>query len=208
MIKILGFVVILCGVLFVLQPQLFKSNEKEDLNEVNFDTRNVESAEYAEGYSEEDFGEAFDAPSDKFPVAKEVKPGGPWEDLLELKFNIHFNEEVDDVVFEPKFTPKIKAYEGKVIEVEGFIIAHDIVAKAMGSNKSDGQSFMFSAYPMASCFFCGNAGAESAMEVTPKKPINYTDKKIKLRGRLEFNTKDYLQLPYLLKDVVVVESNP
>lgn len=209
MIKTIGFVGILIGLLFFLQPNLFKSNnttEKEDINEAAFDTRNVETSEYAEGYSEEDFGDEFKSPLEgQFPVKQEEKPGGPWEDLLELKFNINFSEEVDDVVFEPKFTPKIKAYEGQIIEVEGFIIAHDIVSKAMSDVKNDGQSFMFSAYPMASCFFCGGAGAESVMEATPKKPINYTDKKIKLRGRLEFNTTDFLRLPYVLKDVVLVQ---
>jgi hypothetical protein len=64
---------------------------------------------------------------------------------------------------------------------------------------------MFSAFPLASCFFCGEAGAESVMEVSPKNPISYTKEKIRIRGKLELNEADYLKLPYLLKDVEIIE---
>lgn len=217
MIKKLGFLVILSGLLFFLQPNLFKGmfgvettdSEKIDNNNLNAPTRGAnEMTQYAEGYSAEDFGEAFTSPMDgKFVVAKEMQPIGPWEDLLNLKFSIRFDEAVDDVIFEPKFSKKIRSYENKIIEVEGFIIPYDIAADAMADLENDGQKFMFSAFPLASCFFCGGAGAESVMEAFPKKPIQYTERKIKIRGRLEFNETDFLKLPYLLKDVVLVEDN-
>lgn len=212
MIKKIGFIAIVLGLLICLQPNLFEglfsssSNSKFTIDSEDLETRGT--TQYAEGYSEEDFGEAFTSPTEgKFVVAPEVKPVGPWEDLLKLKFEIRFDETVDDVIFEPKFSEKIKKYEGKTIEVEGFIIPHDIAANSMGDLDNDGQSFMFSAFPLASCFFCGGAGAESVMEAFPKNPIQYTEQKIKIKGRLEFNTDDYLKLPYILKDVVVIEEN-
>ncbi len=209
MIKKLGFIVLILAVLVFLQPTLFKGLlASNDASEEDLETRGLEKAtQYAEGYEEEDFGAAYAAPNEgMFPVEEISQPIGPWKDLLELKFAIKFDEAVDDVLFQPKFTKKIKAYENRVIEVEGFIIPSDIAADAMGDLDDDGQKFMFSAFPLASCFFCGGAGAESVMEAFPKKPIPYTEKKVTIRGRLELNDEDYLQLPYILKDVVLVEE--
>ncbi|BDS12447.1 hypothetical protein [Aureispira anguillae] len=216
MIKKIGFFAILLAIMVCLQPNLFKSIFGGTTSDLSIDEKNLaaptrggaENTQYAAGYSAEDFGEAFSSPMDgKFVVEKEMKPIGPWEDLLNLKFSIRFDETVDDVIFEPKFSKKIRSYENKIIEVEGFIIPHDVAADAMADLEDDGQKFMFSAFPLASCFFCGGAGAESVMEAFPKNPIEYTERKIKIRGRLVFNEEDFLKLPYLLKDVVLVEDN-
>lgn len=217
MTKKIGFFVILLGLLVCLQPNLFKGILGMNETDLSVEEENLVAAmrgsgesttEYAEGYSAANLGEVFDSPMDgKFIVEEEMKPIGPWEDLLTLKFDIRFDESVDDVIFEPKLSKRVRQYEGKIIEVEGFIIPHDIAADAMASMDDDGQQFMFSAYPLASCFFCGGAGAESVMEAFPKEPLQYTDRKIKIRGRLEFNTTNFLKLPYLLKDVVLVEDN-
>lgn len=218
MIKKIGFFAILLGLLVCLQPTLFKQlfwGNEGDQSKISIDKESLvaasrgggEETEYAEGYSEDNFGDAFASPMDgKFVVEKEMQPVGPWEDLLTLKFAIRFDETVDDVIFEPKFSKRVSKHEGKIIEIEGFIIPHDIAADAMANLDDDGQKFMFSAFPLASCFFCGGAGAESVMEVFPKKPLEYTEQKIKIRGRLEFNKDDFLQLPYILKDVVLVEE--
>ena len=217
MIKKIGFFVILLGLLVCLQPNLFKGMLGMNDSDSSMDEKNLvaamrgsgeSSTEYAEGYSAANLGDVFDSPMDgKFIGEEEMEPVGPWEELLTLKFDIRFDESVDDVIFEPKLSKRVRQYEGKIIEIEGFIIPHDIAADAMASMDDDGQQFMFSAFPLASCFFCGGAGAESVMEAFPKNPLQYTDRKIKIRGRLEFNTTDFLKLPYLLKDVVLVEDN-
>jgi hypothetical protein len=217
MIKKIGFFAILLGLLVCLQPNLFKGILGINESDATIDQENLVAAmrgngestsEYAEGYSAANLGDVFDSPMDgKFVVEKEVEPVGPWEDLLTLKFDIRFDESVDDVIFEPKISKIVQKYEGQIIEIEGFIIPHDIAADAMASMDDDGQQFMFSAFPLASCFFCGGAGAESVMEAFPKNPLQYTDQKVKIRGRLEFNTTDFLKLPYQLKDVVLVEDN-
>jgi hypothetical protein len=217
MIKKIGFFVILLGLLVCLQPNLFKGMLGMNDSNTSIDEKNLVAAmrgggelttEYAEGYSAANLGDVFDSPMDgKFVVEEEAQPVGPWVDLLTLKFDIRFDESVDDVIFEPKLSKRVRQHEGEIIEIEGFIIPHDIAADAMASIDDDGQQFMFSAYPLASCFFCGGAGAESVMEAFPKDPLQYTDRKIKIRGRLEFNTTDFLKLPYLLKDVVLVEDN-
>jgi hypothetical protein len=217
MIKKIGFFIILLGLLVCLQPNLFKGILGINKSDASIEQANLVAAmrgsgesttEYAEGYSAANIGDVFDSPMDgKFIVEKEIQPIGPWKDLLTLKFDIRFDETVDDVIFKPKLSKRVLQYEGKIIEIEGFIIPHEIAADAMASVDEDGQQFMFSAYPLASCFFCGGAGAESVMEAFPKEPLQYTERKVKIRGRLEFNTTDFLKLPYLLKDVVLVEDN-
>lgn len=213
MLKIIGLVAVIAGMFACLQSSWISGilNNSEDnltASVMNASNRGMEEAEetvYAAGYSDADFGEAFTSPDEgKFIVEEDLQPGGVWEDLLQLKFKISFDEEVDDVVFQPKFTELIKSYEGQMIEVEGFIIPHNIAADAMGDLDDQGDKFMFSAFPLASCFFCGGAGSESVMEAFPKSPINYTTKKITLRGRLRLNDEDLMKLPYILEEVSLV----
>ena len=213
MLKVIGLIAVIASLTTCFQSQwlsnLFNASE-EDLtaNVMNASNRSIDNTEetiYAAGYSDTDFGEAFTSPNEgKFAVQEEILPDGVWADLLQLKFKISFDEEVDDVTFQPKFTELIRSYENQMIEVEGFIIPHNIAADAMGNLEDKGDKFMFSAFPLASCFFCGGAGSESVMEAFPKDPINYTDKKITLRGRLKLNEKDLMKLPYIIEDVTLV----
>ncbi|MGH1336342.1 MAG: hypothetical protein ACRBFS_09455 [Aureispira sp.] len=213
MLKVIGLIAVIASIFTCFQSQWISgllSASEEDLaaNVMNASTRGTDNPEktvYAAGYSETDFGDAFTSPNEgKFAVEEEILPDGIWADLLQLKFKISFDEEVDDVTFQPKFTELIRSYEGQIIEVEGYIIPHNIAADAMGNLEDKGDKFMFSAFPLASCFFCGGAGSESVMEAFPKDPINYTEKRITLRGRLKLNEKDLLKLPYIIEDVALV----
>ena len=183
MFKKVGFIFLMVLLVILIRPHLFfeKAATKSRVDFSNNSSLETSKrgdknpTSYAEGYDKSDFGEAFESSNEgKFEVVEAAPPVGPWADLLQLKFSIKFDQEADDVIFKPKFTPKIKSYENKYIEVEGFIIPYEIAANAMGDLDGDGQQFMFSAFPLASCFFCGEAGAESVMEVSPKSPIPYT----------------------------------
>lgn len=159
---------------------------------------------YAEGYSEKDFGDTYEMfPAD---VDADAKPqtDGLWEVFLKLTYEIKFDERIDDIAYIPKFTPEIKKYEGKEIEIKGYILPHDLTKTAKGMN-GKGEMFMFSAFPAATCFFCGAAGPESVMEVFPKKPIPYSKYPVKIKGRLELNDKDFLRMSYIIKDARLVE---
>ncbi len=166
----------------------------------------AEKTQYAEGYGEKDFGAVFASDTDEmFPITEEAPPEGVWAELLKLKFKISFDLEIDDVAYRPLFTDEIKKLEGTIIELKGFVIPHDIAATTIDIS-DDGQRFMFSAFPLAQCFFCGGAGAESVVEVFPKNPIPYSKQKIILRGKLKFNRTDFLKLPYILEDAEWIES--
>lgn len=218
MAKKIGFLVLILVLMVALRPNLFKnilglSTEQEELGEIPEGNRSTnpdaEFTAYAEGYKEEDFGEAFSSTDEMFPLNEDgtlQSPGGLWDVFLELKFDIEYNQEIDDVVFKPQFTKDITALEGKWIEIKGYIVPSDVVATAMGESGGDGSMFMLSAYPASSCFFCGGGGPESVMEVNPKKPIPYTKEVVKLKGKLELNQTDFLRMAYILKEVTWVEE--
>jgi hypothetical protein len=50
------------------------------------------------------------------------------------------------------------------------------------------------------CFFCGNAGPETVMEVFSKDKVKYTTDLITIKGTLSLNDSDAMRLMYILKD--------
>lgn len=253
----LGFVAVLIGIVFLLQPDFItnlfgsssdkndaKNNPSEQIDKnrnvkikkavskkddyvdprapslvvnkrnSNFDPSVKNGMEvddytaYAEGYSKEDFGEAFNPPENTFQIDSESElpsPGGVWDDLLTLEFKLLYDASIDDVVHNPQFTSRIKQHEGKKIELYGYIVPFDMVENAMGGN-GDGTMFMLSAFPAQTCFFCGGAGPESIIEVYPDEPIHYTKDRVKVTGTLELNNTDFLRMAYILKDVKLIQE--
>ncbi len=212
MVKVIGFVVIVGVLVFALRPTLWQQvagvetteSENQELAETA-DEMFEQETQYAEGYEDSDFGAAFIADNEEmFPIEEQAPPPGAWQTMLDLKFDIRYDGKVDLVIHEPLYTPAIERLDGKIVELEGFIIPHDIASTSMDMS-DDGQRFMFSAFPIASCFFCGGAGAESVAEAFPKEPISYTKQKITLKGKLKLNKIDPLGLPYILEDAEVVD---
>ncbi|MEL6696497.1 MAG: DUF3299 domain-containing protein [Bacteroidota bacterium] len=96
----------------------------------------------------------------------------------------------------PKFSNEIKNLEGKKVRVKGYVIPLNI----------EGTEYAISAYPNASCFFCGSAGQESVMRLTLKdKRVKYNvDEFLEFEGELKLN---YLpdDLMYALEGSVEVK---
>ena len=162
--------------------------------------------EYAEGYSKDDFN-SLREPENMFKTSEETinqSAGGLWAVFLKLRFNITYDHAVGDIAQKAMFTPEIRQYDNKTIEIEGYIIPNDIVHGAVGE-RGNGTMFMLSAFPTATCFFCKGAGPESVMEVYPKKPIPYSKNVVKIKGRLELNESDFMKMAYILKDAQMVE---
>ena len=122
MLKKVGFLFLIVLVAVLLRPQLFfEKAATETLADFsnsskleNISRGDNNTTDYAEGYNKADFGAAFESDDeDPFPLEESTPPVGPWADLLKLKFSIKFDQEVDDVIFKPQFTTKIKSYENK-----------------------------------------------------------------------------------------------
>jgi hypothetical protein len=98
----------------------------------------------------------------------------------------------------PVFSEKIKAYDGKLIDIDGYVIPLD----------KTGKTLALSGYSMAECFFCGKAGPASVMTVKLKKPDKKykTDQLATFRGRLRLNDKDPKELFYILEDGIEINN--
>lgn len=116
-----------------------------------------------------------------------------WPALAKVTYKKEYDELLGIKVDKPIFSKDVKALEGKTIQLRGYIIPTD-------GFKSHSE-FVFSAFPYASCFFCGKAGPETVVEVKSNKPIPYTSESISIEGVLKLNGTDINRLMYLLENV-------
>ena len=84
-----------------------------------------------------------------------------WELLKNVEFDEIWSEEFQAYYMVPKFSESVKEMDGKEVQIRGFIIPVDIVQ----------DYYVLSANPYSSCFFCGQAGPESVMEIQIIKKI-------------------------------------
>ena len=91
-----------------------------------------------------------------------------WELLKNVEFDEIWSEEFQAYYMVPKFSSSVKAMDNKEVQIRGFIIPVDIVQ----------DYYVLSANPYSSCFFCGQAGPESVMEVQMVKSV------IRIRSQL------------------------
>jgi len=120
-----------------------------------------------------------------------------WELLKNVEFDEIWSEEFQAYYMVPKFSNAVKAMDGKEVQIRGFIIPVDIVQ----------DYYVLSANPYSSCFFCGQAGPESVMEIQMVKKYEglRMDQVITFKGKLKLNVDDIYQLNYILKDAEILE---
>ena len=119
-----------------------------------------------------------------------------WELLSDIQYDYIQNFEQNFWYGEATFGEKVKALEGQLIEIKGYMLTVDV----------EGNAFYLSAYPFSSCFFCGGAGQESVMELRLKKAKQRfeQDEFVTLRGRLRLNDRE-LELNYILEEAERVD---
>ena len=123
-----------------------------------------------------------------------VNAQGVWKNLAEVSYKI--SEDQFGELYVPVFSDNITKLEGKVVEADGYIIPFE------GMFKPD--HIILSSLPLAECFFCGSGGPETVMEVMLSKPIKYTSKRVKVKGKLTLNASDPEKLMYILKDAELI----
>ena len=114
-----------------------------------------------------------------------------WKKLRGLKY-----EQVNYVYY-PKFNDDIKALDGTKIKIKGFMIPLQETTTTT--------YFMLSYFPFSNCYFCGQAGPETVMEIKAAKPFTYTEKPITVSGTLKLNRDDEEHLFYILEGTVLSE---
>lgn len=121
-----------------------------------------------------------------------------WKTLAKVTYQIRLDETTQFDLEVPIFSEDVKALDSTEITVEGWMIPLDELR---------GESyFVLSALPFANCFFCGGAGPDTVMEVFSKKHIKFTEKRIKVKGKLTLNADDPLRLMYILTEAQLVDE--
>lgn len=121
-----------------------------------------------------------------------------WKMLSDVTFEEEYSEEVQAYIPYPTFGEQLKALEGRVVQIEGYIIPLE--------ETGDETILVLSAQPYSSCFFCGGAGPESVMDIKLKpdeKRRFTTDERMTFRGRLRLNDHDLYYLNYILEEAEV-----
>lgn len=117
-----------------------------------------------------------------------------WEDLSKVVFVQKFFTEYNQDFLYPKFSESVLALEGKKVTISGFFLDVD----------PNGRVLVLSKNPLSSCFFCGESGPETAIEMQcAKKPNFKTDDLITVTGVLKLNKDDVEHFNYILTDCSV-----
>lgn len=112
-----------------------------------------------------------------------------WEDLAKVTFIDKYFPEFEQSFLCPNFSNEVKALAGKKVTITGYFLNLD----------PEGAVYILSKSPMASCFFCGVGGPETAIELhfTETPPFK-TDDIVTITGILQLNSDDINHFNYLL----------
>ena len=105
-----------------------------------------------------------------------------WSSFERLQFEEVYDKESSMWLQVPRWTDKDRELDGKLVQITGYVIALDVLS----------DDYALSAFPFASCFFCGAAGPESVMELKLKNKEKYlTDEVHTFQGILKLNEGAY-----------------
>jgi len=96
----------------------------------------------------------------------------------------------------PVFSEELKSLDGQMVVIVGYMLPLTV----------DNDRFILSRYPFYNCYFCGNAGRETVIELHPKLE-NWEfeiDDKVKIQGKLKL-VADEESLIYELVEAEEVE---
>ena len=118
-----------------------------------------------------------------------------WSTFERLEFVEVYNEDQATWLQQPIWSESLSKWDGVAVKITGYVIALDVVSK----------EYALSAFPFASCFFCGAAGPESVLELNFIQPQEFlTDDVVTFSGILKLNT-DPLSFPLTLIEAVPLE---
>ena len=116
-----------------------------------------------------------------------------WDIMSDVEYENKYFEEYGASYLSPTFGKGPTALNGKQVLITGYFIPLDAA----------NQAFILSKNPYASCYFCGNAGPETIVElwILPKKIRRYQmDERLTFKGKLYLNQDDVNHFNYALID--------
>jgi len=120
-----------------------------------------------------------------------------WEFLRDVSFEDKYYEAEDLYFLYPTYGDEITYYEGKDIFLSGYLIPIN----------PDSNMYVLSANPFSSCYFCGNAGPESIVELALAEELGegyVTDQWLAFKGALKLNAEDLNHLYYIIENATEV----
>lgn len=129
-----------------------------------------------------------------------AQQGSVWSTLGMVTFKKSFDQSTMVETMIPSLSPLIEKLDGTEIEVEGYIIP--LTGQIRQSH------FMLSKFPQSTCFFCGKAGPETAMQVfmRDQQKVRITERKVKVKGTLLVRPGDASSLMYTLENALLFEQ--
>lgn len=122
-----------------------------------------------------------------------------WEMFSGISLKRTYVEEAEAHYRLPVFTPELQALKGEEVSLAGFFLPYSKVDSII----------IISRFPIASCFYCGQAGVESVAMVemvdSPAKPYK-TDQRLVVKGKLALNNSDVNKLAFVLTGATVEEA--
>lgn len=112
-----------------------------------------------------------------------------WPKLYDIQYvkTVDATSESD----KPVFSDAVKAINGKIVTLPGYIVPFTSGLKAT--------HFMLSSLPLNACFFCGVGGPETVVEVFTISPVQFTEKPVEIQGALRLNDRDPDKMIYILE---------
>ena len=116
-----------------------------------------------------------------------------WEILRGVNFEKKYYEDEGQYFDYPTYGAEVQQLEGESVYITGYLLPIN----------PDSNAYVLSAYTFSSCFFCGQAGPESIVELYLKEKLDdsyTTDQWIAFKGTLRLNADDLNHLYYILDD--------
>lgn len=120
-----------------------------------------------------------------------------WEILANVTYDYIQNQDQNLWYGKPNFSEEIQALDGKQIMITGYILPSD----------ASTNTYVLSAFPFSSCFFCGGAGPESIIELNlqKRKEKFKQDQVVTFVGTLRLNARE-LEMNYILEEAEVANT--
>lgn len=120
-----------------------------------------------------------------------------WEDLADVRFEETYLETLGTVYPVAEFGKAMRKRENRTVRIAGYLLPLSV-----GSD-----DYALSAAPFAACFFCGQAGPETVIELHLRKTESWfaMDRFVLVEGRLRLNADDPDRLYYVLEEALVLE---
>ena len=127
------------------------------------------------------------------PVLAQVDESNIWSVLTDVSFSPKYLEEFGTYLV-PEFGPAPKKLENKTVKITGYVIPAD----------PENDLYILSYYPFSACFFCGEAGPDSIVELVFKdkgsgsKRSYEVDDYLSFQGTFKLNKDDPYHTNYIL----------